>query len=210
MGFAFEWQELVVGGRAIDDYGVPIRDDRPGRVRATPMPSTWAPSAGRSGTTRTRPSAPSRRSSPSAAASASTPTCGRSRSSRRSCGASPLRPTLLRDVDLLIVRELTSGLYFGQPSEERATPDGRSAVDTLVYTEAEIRRVRAPCLSAGGGPPPPPDERGQGQRAGHVAPLAQGRRRAAAGVPEGRRRAPARRLRGHAAHPAPAPPSTSS
>ena len=39
------------------------------------------------------------------------------------------------------MRELTSGLYFGRPSEERATPEGRVAVDTLWYTEAEIRRV---------------------------------------------------------------------
>jgi 3-isopropylmalate dehydrogenase len=55
--------------------------------------------------------------------------------------ASPLRPELLAGVDLLIVRELTSGLYFGRPSEERRTPEGRVAVDTLWYTEAEIQRV---------------------------------------------------------------------
>ena len=55
--------------------------------------------------------------------------------------SSPLRPELLDGVDLLIVRELTSGLYFGRPSEERRTADGRVAVDTLWYTEAEIRRV---------------------------------------------------------------------
>lgn len=55
--------------------------------------------------------------------------------------ASPLRPELLEGVDLMIVRELTSGLYFGRPSEERLTEDGRVAVDTLQYTEAEIRRV---------------------------------------------------------------------
>ncbi len=55
--------------------------------------------------------------------------------------SSPLRPELLEGVDLLIVRELTSGLYFGRPSEERRTDDGRVAVDTLWYTEAEIRRV---------------------------------------------------------------------
>ena len=55
--------------------------------------------------------------------------------------SSPLRPELLEGVDMLIVRELTSGLYFGRPSEERATGDGRVAVDTLWYTEGEIRRV---------------------------------------------------------------------
>ena len=55
--------------------------------------------------------------------------------------ASPLRPELLEGVDLLIVRELTSGLYFGRPSEERTDSAGRSAIDTLTYTETEIRRV---------------------------------------------------------------------
>ncbi len=56
--------------------------------------------------------------------------------------ASPLRPELLAGVDLLIVRELTGGIYFGRPSEERVGADGgREAVDTLTYSEAEIRRV---------------------------------------------------------------------
>ena len=55
--------------------------------------------------------------------------------------SSPVRADLLEGVDLLIVRELTSGLYFGRPSEERATADGRVAVDTLWYTDGEIRRV---------------------------------------------------------------------
>jgi 3-isopropylmalate dehydrogenase len=55
--------------------------------------------------------------------------------------SSPLRPERLVGVDLLIVRELTGGLYFGRPSEERETADGRVAVDTLWYAEAEIRRI---------------------------------------------------------------------
>jgi len=55
--------------------------------------------------------------------------------------ASPLKPELLDGVDCLIVRELTSGLYFGRPSEQRETAQGRAAVDTLWYTEGEIRRI---------------------------------------------------------------------
>ncbi|HYK96203.1 MAG TPA: 3-isopropylmalate dehydrogenase [Candidatus Dormibacteraeota bacterium] len=55
--------------------------------------------------------------------------------------ASPIRPEVLEGVDLLIVRELTSGLYFGRPSEQRDTPEGRVGIDTLWYTEGEIRRV---------------------------------------------------------------------
>ena len=55
--------------------------------------------------------------------------------------SSPVRPEILDGVDLLIVRELTSGLYFGRPSEQRDTPEGRVGIDTLWYTEGEIRRV---------------------------------------------------------------------
>jgi len=55
--------------------------------------------------------------------------------------ASPLRRERVRGVDLLIVRELTGGLYFGRP-QGRDTVDGqRSAVDTMRYNESEIRRV---------------------------------------------------------------------
>jgi 3-isopropylmalate dehydrogenase len=56
-------------------------------------------------------------------------------------GASPLRPELLEGVDVLIVRELTGGLYYGEPRCIRTTSGGRSTVDTLAYTEHEIKRV---------------------------------------------------------------------
>ncbi len=54
--------------------------------------------------------------------------------------SSPVRRELLEGVDLLIVRELTSGVYFGRPSELRQAAEGRVAVDTVWYSEAEIRR----------------------------------------------------------------------
>lgn len=55
--------------------------------------------------------------------------------------ASPLRPERVRGVNVMIVRELTGGLYFGTP-QGRETIDGqRAAVDTLRYHENEIRRV---------------------------------------------------------------------
>jgi 3-isopropylmalate dehydrogenase len=57
--------------------------------------------------------------------------------------ASPLRPERLAGVDLIFVRELTGGLYFGPKRREPAQPEGEGerAIDTLVYSEAEIRRV---------------------------------------------------------------------
>jgi 3-isopropylmalate dehydrogenase len=55
--------------------------------------------------------------------------------------AAPLKPDVLRDVDLVVVRELTGGIYFGKPSEQRPGPEGREAVDTLIYSEVEIARL---------------------------------------------------------------------
>ncbi|HEY5958091.1 MAG TPA: 3-isopropylmalate dehydrogenase [Polyangiaceae bacterium] len=55
--------------------------------------------------------------------------------------SSPLRPERIANVDLLMVRELTGGLYFGRPQERQQLPDGIRAVDTMVYTEKEIRRI---------------------------------------------------------------------
>jgi 3-isopropylmalate dehydrogenase len=55
--------------------------------------------------------------------------------------ASPLKPEKLKGVDILVVRELTGGLYFGQP-KMREMKDGRErAVDTLEYYDDEIQRV---------------------------------------------------------------------
>jgi 3-isopropylmalate dehydrogenase len=51
--------------------------------------------------------------------------------------ASPLRPELVRGVDLVVVRELTGGIYFGQPRVEGK----ERAVDTMVYTRAEVERI---------------------------------------------------------------------
>lgn len=55
--------------------------------------------------------------------------------------ASPLKASYVEGIDLLVVRELTGGIYFGEP-RFRETKDGvERAVDTLEYTEPEIRRV---------------------------------------------------------------------
>jgi 3-isopropylmalate dehydrogenase len=52
--------------------------------------------------------------------------------------ASSLKPSLVEGgLDLLVVRELTGGLYFGQPKSN----DGERAVDTCVYTRPEIERI---------------------------------------------------------------------
>jgi 3-isopropylmalate dehydrogenase len=57
-------------------------------------------------------------------------------------GASALKPELIRDLDILIVREATAGVYFGLPRGIETGPDGaRRAYDTQSYTEAQIART---------------------------------------------------------------------
>ncbi|GMA49776.1 3-isopropylmalate dehydrogenase [Alicyclobacillus contaminans] len=56
-------------------------------------------------------------------------------------GASTLKPEVLQGIDLVIVRELTGGIYFGQPRGRQTCPDGVEVVDTLRYTEQEIERI---------------------------------------------------------------------
>ncbi len=56
--------------------------------------------------------------------------------------ASSLKRELVAGLDLLIVRELTGGIYFGDPRGIETMPDGtRRGINTEVYTEAEIERV---------------------------------------------------------------------
>lgn len=55
--------------------------------------------------------------------------------------ASTLKKEVVDGVDLLIVRELTGGLYFGEPKERREIEGEEGAVDTLVYKKSEIERI---------------------------------------------------------------------
>jgi len=55
--------------------------------------------------------------------------------------ASPLKPEVVRGIDIMIIRELTGDLYFGKPRGVRVENGQRMGVNTLVYTEEEIRRI---------------------------------------------------------------------
>ena len=58
--------------------------------------------------------------------------------------ASALKDEVVRGLDIMIVREATAGVYFGEPRGIEELPDGsRRGVDTQVYTDEEIRRVAA-------------------------------------------------------------------
>jgi 3-isopropylmalate dehydrogenase len=149
-GFTIDWLDVVAGGGAIDAYGTALRvedldavaacdavllgavggprwDDPEARVR--PEQALFALRGGLELFANLRPVTVLPALVPS----------------------SPLKPEVLAGVDLLIVRELTSGLYFGRPSEQRHTPEGRVGIDTLWYTEAEIRRVVRLAFELAGG-----------------------------------------------------------
>jgi 3-isopropylmalate dehydrogenase len=56
--------------------------------------------------------------------------------------ASTLKPEVVSGLDILIVRELTGGIYFGQPRGTETLANGeRKAFDTLPYSESEVRRI---------------------------------------------------------------------
>jgi 3-isopropylmalate dehydrogenase len=63
--------------------------------------------------------------------------------------AGPLKPDVVAGTDLFIVRELTGGLYFGEP--RGLAPDGRAAVNTLRYSREEIERVAEIAFRAAAG-----------------------------------------------------------
>src|SRR4029079_10493983 len=54
---------------------------------------------------------------------------------------SPLRAEVVRRTDVLIVRELLGGIYFGEPRSIQGVPGNRVAIDTMRYGEPEIERI---------------------------------------------------------------------
>jgi 3-isopropylmalate dehydrogenase len=143
-GVAFEfevaWSEHLVGGSAIDAYGVPFRDEDLAACRdvdaillgAVGGPKWDDPNA----SVRPEQSLFKLRGELGLFANLRPVTVHPSLAP-----ASPLRPELLAGVDLLILRELTGGLYFGAHQEAADTGGERWASDTLPYSEREIARI---------------------------------------------------------------------
>ncbi|HEY1681896.1 MAG TPA: 3-isopropylmalate dehydrogenase [Candidatus Tumulicola sp.] len=55
--------------------------------------------------------------------------------------ASSLKPELVRGLDLVVVRELTGGIYFGTPKEQRCVDGVDEAIDTMIYRAPEVERI---------------------------------------------------------------------
>ena len=139
-GFEVECTTANIGGAAIDAHGVPVRDEDIELAR-----SCDAVMLGAVGGPKWENVAPEIR--PEAGLLKLRQALGLFANLRpirvydALVDASPLKPEVVRGVDLVIVRELTGGIYFGQPSKRWEDEHGRQAVDTLPYSEAEIRRI---------------------------------------------------------------------
>jgi 3-isopropylmalate dehydrogenase len=139
-GFAVAWTDLVAGGAAIDAYGVAIRDEDLAACAASDAILLGAVGG-------PRWDDPKATVRPEQALFAMRGGLGLFANLRpvsvhpTLVPASPLRPELLEGVDMLIVRELTGGLYFGSRTEATGAPGARAASDTLPYSEPEVARV---------------------------------------------------------------------
>ena len=139
-GFAIEWSEVLAGGIAIDAYGSAIRDEDLDVLLATDAvllgavggPKWDDPAA------RVRPEQGLLRIRKVLGLFANLRPVSVEPSLKE---ASPLRADLIEGVDLLFVRELTGGIYFGDRREAHAGPNGQQAYDTMLYTDPEIRRI---------------------------------------------------------------------
>src|SRR6185503_8867954 len=139
-GFAVDWADYLVGGAAIDTYGVAIRPEDVeacGEADAILLGAVGGPKWSDPGAT----------VRPEQALFALRGGLGLYANLRpvsvhpALAGASPLRPELLAGVDMLIVRELTGGIYFGDRTEAAGERGIRAALDTLPYAEHEIARI---------------------------------------------------------------------
>jgi 3-isopropylmalate dehydrogenase len=139
-GFDVEWTELLAGGVAIDAYGTAIREEdvaAAGAADAILLGAVGGPKwDDPKATVRPEQSLFALRGGLGLFANLRPVTVHPTLVS-----SSPLRADLLEGVDLLIVRELTGGLYFGGRTEATGEVGKRVASDTLPYSEPEIRRV---------------------------------------------------------------------
>ncbi len=138
--FHVTWPEILAGGIAIDTHGVAIRPEDVEACAAADAILLGAVG----GPKWSDPSAPVR---PEQALFALRGGLGLYANLRpvtvhpALVAASPVRADLLVGVDMVIVRELTGGVYFGSRDETSGAPGDRSARDTMPYHEREISRI---------------------------------------------------------------------
>lgn len=149
-GHEFEFKELLAGWVAVDAYGVPIRDEDIEACKQTDAILFGANGDPRRDVIKSeqRPERALLRIRKELQLFANLRPV---RVTPDLVPLSPLKQELVEGVDMLVVRELTGGIYFGQPSKRWEEDGDRRAVDTMYYTEEEVRRVvRTACELARG------------------------------------------------------------
>jgi 3-isopropylmalate dehydrogenase len=134
------FERILIGGAAIDAYGTPLRDEDVERARSADAVLLSAVGGPKWDNPRAsvRPEQGLLKIRKSLGLYANLRPVA---VSDALVNASPIKADVLKGTDLLIVRELTGGIYFGRPSRQWRERRGRVAVDTLVYREHEIERV---------------------------------------------------------------------
>ena len=139
-GHSFTFDERLIGGIAIDTYGTPLRDDDIEAARGADAILLGAVG----GPKWDNPAASVRPEQGLLKIRKALRLFANLRPVRLQeslIDASPLRPERVAGTDLVVVRELTGGLYFGKPSKQWRERRGRVAIDTLIYREHEVERV---------------------------------------------------------------------
>ncbi|MCY3602519.1 MAG: 3-isopropylmalate dehydrogenase, partial [Chloroflexi bacterium] len=139
-GHEFQYENALVGGSAIDEYGIALRDDTleaAARSRAVLFGAVGGP----------------KWDDPQASVRPEQAILGLRKGLGLFANIRPVRvnPLLLADssiksevlegVDMVVIRELTGGIYFGKPQKRWENTRGRQAVDTMRYSEREIERI---------------------------------------------------------------------
>jgi 3-isopropylmalate dehydrogenase len=136
----FTYTELKLGGSAIDEYGVPLRDEDVEIARdadAVLLGAVGGPKWDNPASS-IRPEQGLLKIRKELGLFANLRPV---KASEMLADASPLKNHIIAGTDIVVVRELTGGLYFGQPSKQWDENGERVAVDTMIYREHEIERV---------------------------------------------------------------------
>ncbi len=139
-GHEFQYERAAVGGDAIDRFGVALRDETleaAARSRAVLFGAVGGPQWD-------DPQAPVRPEQAILGLRKGLGLFANLRPVRVNpllLGDSAIKPEILEGVDMIVVRELTGGIYFGKPQKRWENSRGRQAVDTMRYSEREIERI---------------------------------------------------------------------
>ena len=139
-GHEFQYENVLVGGAAIDEYGIALRDETleaAARSSAVLFGAVGGP----------------KWDDPQASVRPEQAILGLRKGLGLFANIRPVRvnpllisdsaikPEVLEGVDMVVIRELTGGIYFGKPQKRWSNTRGRQAVDTMRYSEREIERI---------------------------------------------------------------------